>query len=126
MKEELDDNWHFAGLADEFEDEDIEQVKIGPLAIAIYRAMGEFYATQDLCTHERAFLSDGVLIDCVVECPFHQGRFDVRTGKALSAPVFVPLKTYPLRIVDGKIYVKVSRADAEADAAAQAHNTAQE
>jgi MocE subfamily Rieske [2Fe-2S] domain protein len=126
MNEELDDNWHFAGLADEFEDEDIEQVKIGPLAIAIYRAMGEFYATQDLCTHEQAFLSDGVLIDCVVECPFHQGRFDVRTGKALSAPVFVPLKTYPLRIVDGKIYVNVSRAEAEADAAAQAHYTAQE
>jgi 3-phenylpropionate/trans-cinnamate dioxygenase ferredoxin subunit len=123
MQEELDDNWHFAGLADEFEDEDIEQVKIGPLAIAIYRAMGGFYATQDLCTHERAFLSDGVLIDCVVECPFHQGRFDVRTGKALSAPVFVPLKTYPLRIVDGKIYVNVSRSEAEADAAAQTQHT---
>jgi 3-phenylpropionate/trans-cinnamate dioxygenase ferredoxin subunit len=115
MTDGQDENWHFAGMAAEFEDEDIAQVKVGPLAIAVYRARGEFYATQDLCTHEHAYLSDGVLIDCVVECPFHQGRFDVRNGKAMSAPAFVPLKTYQLKIVDGKIYVNVPRADAEAD-----------
>jgi len=119
MTDVQDENWHFAGTTDEFEDEDIAQVKVGPLAIAIYRAKGQFYATQDLCTHERAYLSDGVLIDCVVECPFHQGRFDVRNGKALSAPVFVPVKTYPLKIADGKIYVGINRAEAEADHQAQ-------
>jgi nitrite reductase/ring-hydroxylating ferredoxin subunit len=116
------DDWHFAGMADDFEDEDIEQIKIGPLAVALYRAKGQFYATQDLCTHEHAYLSDGILIDCVVECPFHQGRFDVRTGKALSAPVFDPLKTYELKIVEGKIYVRVSHAEAEADAQVQARH----
>lgn len=115
MTEAQSEDWHFAGNVDDFEDEDIEQIKVGPLAIALYRAKGDFYATQDLCTHERAYLSDGILIDCVVECPFHQGRFDVRSGKALSAPVFVPLKTYPLKIVDGKIYVNVTMAEAEAD-----------
>lgn len=119
MSEEQDKDWHFAGLTADFEDEDIEQVKVGPLAIAVYRAKGNFYATQDLCTHEHAYLSDGILIDCVVECPFHQGRFDVRTGAALSAPVIVALKTYPLKIVDGKIYVNVSVADAETDSQAQ-------
>jgi nitrite reductase/ring-hydroxylating ferredoxin subunit len=119
MTDVQDENWHFAGMADEFEDEDIAQVRVGPLAIAVYRAKGEFYATQDLCTHEHAYLSDGVLIDCVVECPFHQGRFDVRNGKALSAPVFLPVKTYPLKIVDGKIYVGVTPAEAEADHQAQ-------
>jgi len=91
MSETLGEDWHFAGNADDFEDEDVDQVKVGSLAIAVYRAKGEFYATQDLCTHEHAYLSDGVLIDCVVECPFHQGRFDVRTGAALSAPVIDPL-----------------------------------
>lgn len=120
MTEQPDENWHFAGLADDFEDEDIEQVMVGPLAIAVCRAKGSFYATQDLCTHEHAYLSDGILIDCVVECPFHQGRFDVRTGAALSAPVIVPLKTYPLKVVDGKIYVHVSQAEAQADSEAQA------
>jgi len=117
---DADQNWHFAGNVDDFEDEDVEQVLVGPLAIAVYRAKGEFYATQDLCTHEHAYLSDGVVVDCVIECPFHQGRFDVRTGAALGAPVIVPLKTYPVRIVDGRIYVGVSPAEAERDAAAQA------
>jgi len=121
MSEASGENWHFAGNADDFEDEDIEQIKVGPLAIAVYRAKGQFYATQDLCTHERAYLSDGVLIDCVVECPFHQGRFDVRSGAALTAPVFVPVKTYPIKVVDGKLYVNVSLAEAEADHEAQAH-----
>jgi MocE subfamily Rieske [2Fe-2S] domain protein len=119
MLEHQDENWHFAGLVDDFEDEDIEQIKVGQLAVAVYRAGGNFYATQDLCTHEHAYLSDGVLIDCVVECPFHQGRFDVRTGAALGAPVIVPLKTYPVKLVDGRIYVRVSQAEAEADFAAQ-------
>src|SRR5258708_25722416 len=119
MDGSLDSNWHLAGVADDFEDEDVEQVKVGPLAIAVYRAKGEFYATQDLCTHERAYLSDGVVVDCVVECPFHQGRFDVRNGRALGAPVTVPLKTYPVRIVDGRIYVGVTEAEAAADAKVQ-------
>jgi MocE subfamily Rieske [2Fe-2S] domain protein len=119
MDGSLDNNWHLAGVADDFEDEDVEQVRVGPLAIAVYRAKGEFYATQDLCTHERAYLSDGVVVDCVVECPFHQGRFDVRNGRALGAPVTVPLKTYPVRIVDGRIYVGVTEAEAAADAKVQ-------
>jgi MocE subfamily Rieske [2Fe-2S] domain protein len=120
MTEWEGENWHFAGNAADFEDEDIEQIKIGALAIAVYRAKGQFYATQDLCTHERAYLSDGVLIDCAVECPFHQGRFDVRTGKALSPPVHIPLKTYPLKIADGKIYINLSLAEADADYRAHA------
>jgi len=105
-----------AELVDDFEDEDVEQIKVGALAIAVYCAKGEFYATQDLCTHEHAYLSDGV----VVECPFHQGRFDVRTGRALGAPVTVSLKTYPVKIVDRRIYVGVSEAEAVADSRGQA------
>jgi nitrite reductase/ring-hydroxylating ferredoxin subunit len=120
MVESLDTDWHFAGVVNDFEDEDVEQIMVGPLAIAVYCIKGEFHATQDLCTHERAYLSDGVVIDCVVECPFHQGRFDVRNGNALGAPVTVSLKTYPVRIVDGRLYVGVGEAQAVADAEAQA------
>jgi MocE subfamily Rieske [2Fe-2S] domain protein len=119
MSSTLGDDWHFAGNASDFEDEDVEQLKVGALAIAVYRAEGQFYATQDLCTHEHAYLSDGVVIDCVVECPFHQGRFDVRTGKALGAPVIVPLNIYPVKVVDGRIYVQISLAAAEADGEVQ-------
>jgi MocE subfamily Rieske [2Fe-2S] domain protein len=109
-----EEDWHFAGIAADFEDEDVEQRCIGKLAIAVYRAKGQYYATQDLCTHEHAYLSDGVVVDCVVECPYHQGRFDVRTGKALGAPVTEPLATYPVKIVDGRLYVRVTKEQAEA------------
>jgi MocE subfamily Rieske [2Fe-2S] domain protein len=115
----LGEDWHHAGNAAAFDDEDVEQFWIDNLAVAIYRAQGQFYATQDVCTHEHAYLSDGVVVNCVVECPFHQGRFDVRNGKALGAPVIVPLKTYPIRVVDGRIYVNVSKEQAAADS--QAH-----
>ena len=106
-------DWHEAGNAADFEDEDVEQLRVGALAVAVYRAEGQFYATQDVCTHERAYLSDGVVVDCVVECPFHQGRFDIRTGKALGAPVTVPLQTFPVQVVDGRIYVRITREEAE-------------
>lgn len=124
MDTALDPNWRLAGAAADFEDEDVAQLKVGPLAIAVYRAEGRFYATQDLCTHEHAYLSDGVVIDCVVECPFHQGRFDVRNGKALGAPVWAPLKIYPVKVVDGRIYVAVSDDEAIADHKAQTHGAA--
>ena len=120
MNSPLGQDWHPAGMAADFEDEDVEQAKVGSLAIAVYRAKGKFYATQDLCTHEHAYLSDGVVVDCIVECPFHQGRFDVRTGKAMGAPVIVPLKTYPVQVVDGRIYVQVDMTTAKADAKSQA------
>jgi len=109
MGDEPGEGWHFAGLAADFEDEDVEQLWVGKLAIAVYRAKGQFYATQDLCTHERAYLSDGVVADCVVECPYHQGRFDIPTGRALGAPVIEPLATFPVKIVDGQLYVRVTK-----------------
>ena len=99
----LGPDWHPAGNATDFEDEDVEQVLVGQLAVAVYKANGQFYATQDVCTHEHAYLSDGVVVDCIVECPFHQGRFDVRTGAATAAPAEVALATWPARLVDGRV-----------------------
>ena len=84
----LGPDWHPAGNAADFEDEDVEQVWVGQLAVAVYQ-------------------SDGVVVDCIVECPFHQGRFDVRTGAAMGAPVIVPLQTFPVQVVDGRLFVRV-------------------
>ena len=81
--------------------------------IAIYRVGGALYATTNICSHEHAYLSDGVVVDCIVECPFHQGRFDVRTGAAMGAPVIVPLQTFPVQVVDGRLFVRVLREQME-------------
>jgi 3-phenylpropionate/trans-cinnamate dioxygenase ferredoxin subunit len=73
--------------------------------IAIYNVDGEIFATDDICSHEEASLSDGELIEHTIECPLHGARFDVRTGKPLSLPAVVPVDTFPVRVVDGKVEV---------------------
>ena len=78
---------------------------VGDDEIALFNVDGEFYATNDICTHEEASLSEGELFGHVVECPLHGARFDVRTGKALSLPAVYPVKTYPTRVVDGQVEV---------------------
>ena len=83
------------------------RVIAGDREIALYNVDGELYATDDICSHEEASLSDGELIGHVVECPLHGARFDVRTGKPLSLPAVVPVETFPVRVVDGKVEVEV-------------------
>jgi anthranilate 1,2-dioxygenase ferredoxin subunit len=60
------------------------------------------------CTHERVPLSEGFVENGCVECPLHQGLFDIRTGQARKAPCVTPVRTYPLRIVDGRVEINVS------------------
>lgn len=66
--------------------------------IAIWHVDGTFYATTDICSHEEASLSEGELEGEVVECPLHGARFNVRTGRVLSLPAVVGVKTYPVRV----------------------------
>jgi naphthalene 1,2-dioxygenase system ferredoxin subunit len=73
--------------------------------IALYSVDGVIYATDNVCTHAQAQLCEGFLEGHEIECPLHQGRFDVRTGKALCPPVTEDIRTYPVRIEDGRIYV---------------------
>ena len=73
--------------------------------IAVFNVEGCIYATQDQCTHGLASLSDGFLIGEFIECPLHQGMFDVRTGEASSPPCVTSLKTYKTEIKDGVIFL---------------------
>jgi 3-phenylpropionate/trans-cinnamate dioxygenase ferredoxin subunit len=75
---------------------------------AVYKtADGEVYASAGHCTHERTLLCEGLVMDGVVECPKHNGRFDVRTGRALGAPALVDLATYPVRVEGATVYLAV-------------------
>ncbi|MEO6984074.1 MAG: non-heme iron oxygenase ferredoxin subunit [Paralcaligenes sp.] len=71
--------------------------------VAIYRVGEEVFATSNICTHGQARLCEGYLEGFEIECPLHQGRFDVRTGKALCAPVTVDVRIYPVKVQDGSI-----------------------
>ena len=88
--------WIKACGADEIDEEDLIRWDHDGRTFALYNTKKGFFATEGLCTHEDQHLEDGLVIDLVIECPLHQGRFDIATGKALAAPVCVDLKTYPV------------------------------
>ncbi len=75
------------------------KVEIEDLALAVFNVGGEFYVTDDACTHGPGSLSEGYIEDDVVECNFHNGQFNIRTGEVVLPPCMVPIKTYP---VDGR------------------------
>ena len=75
--------------------------------VAVYNVDGELFVTADRCTHGEASLSEeGSLCGHIVECPWHFGTFDVRTGAAASLPCSVPLKSYPVQIDGEEVYVQ--------------------
>ena len=98
-------NWVKAADKADFADGDVRGVELGGVAIAIYQVDGAFFATGNICTHAYALLSDGFLDDCIIECPIHAGRFDIRSGRALGRPVTTILQTYPVRIEGGAVLI---------------------
>jgi len=77
-------------------------------SFAIYRSPeGRFFATDGLCTHEDAFLADGLVMDEIIECPKHNGRFNYRTGKACRTPACIDLETYPVKVEDGRVFIQI-------------------
>jgi len=82
-------------------------VKFGAFELALYDVGGEVFATDNLCTHAQAFLTDGTLAGEIVECPLHGGRFSVRSGAGLGPPIPCDLKTYPARVAEGEIQLQL-------------------
>lgn len=87
--------WIDVAAADNIEEDDVISVEIETTEIAVYNVNGTYYATDGVCTHQYACFADGLPQDGVIECPMHNGRFDIKTGKALGAPVSIDLKTFP-------------------------------
>jgi 3-phenylpropionate/trans-cinnamate dioxygenase ferredoxin subunit len=80
-------------------------VEIGENYLVVFNIAGEFYAIEDLCSHDDGPLGDGDLDDHEVVCPRHGARFDVRSGKALTLPAVEDIPAYPVRVISGKIEI---------------------
>lgn len=102
-----EDSWYDVAAVDDVDDDDVARVLAGGSAFALYRVDGTFYATADRCTHEQASLSDGWLQDCTIECPRHQGVFDIVSGKALRAPATVAVATFPVQVEGDRVFIRV-------------------
>jgi 3-phenylpropionate/trans-cinnamate dioxygenase ferredoxin subunit len=77
--------------------------------IAVVNCNGELYAIEDRCSHDDGPLVEGVLdeVACTLECPRHGSLFDLRTGKPLTLPAYVPIETFPVRVEDDLIKLEV-------------------
>ena len=83
------------------------RVEIDDLALAVFNVAGEFFVTDDLCTHGPGSLSEGYIDGDIVECNFHNGQFNIRTGEVVSPPCMVPIKTYPVSLIEGRVTIEL-------------------
>lgn len=81
------------------------QVERDGFAYAVFQRGDDYFVTADQCTHGPGFLSEGCVIGDEVECPFHQGRFDLHTGAPTAPPCFEPVRVWTVHLVDGQIRI---------------------
>ena len=85
----------------------VTRVDLGARALAVYDTPTGVYVSLALCTHGGANLCDGYMDGHLIECPLHQGAFDVRSGAPIGAPVTRPMKTFPARVEQGRVQIKL-------------------
>jgi NAD(P)H-dependent nitrite reductase small subunit len=100
------DGWQRVAALAELADDAPFAVKLGDRRIALYRLDGRIHALDDVCTHALALLSQGFIENGAVECPLHGARFDIATGRCLSPPATVDLRTYEVRIEGDMVFVR--------------------
>lgn len=99
--------WHAVIAAGAIGEDEVVGVKVAGLDIAVVRSDGAFFALGNICTHQNALLSDGVVEDGCLECPLHQGRFDLKTGAARGLPAEQPVPVYNVRVEGGQVMIEI-------------------
>lgn len=103
----MSDHWIDVTATENIPEDDVIGMDIAGKSIALYRVAGEVFATDNLCTHGNARLCDGFLDGHEIECPLHQGKFDIRSGKAMCAPLTEDVKIYPIKIEGDRVFVAI-------------------
>lgn len=102
-------DWIRVCATDDIDEEDVIRFDHGGRTFAIYRSPDNtFHATDGLCTHEKIHLADGLVMDDIIECPKHNGRFSYKTGEARGAPVCINLKIYPVKVDGDDVFMQLA------------------
>ncbi|MCE2867419.1 MAG: non-heme iron oxygenase ferredoxin subunit [Oxalobacteraceae bacterium] len=99
--------WIDIASKEDVPEDDVMGIDINTKSIALYQVDGEIFATNNICTHGNARLCDGFLEGHEIECPLHQGKFDIRNGKAMCAPLTEDIQIYPVKIEGGRVFVEI-------------------
>jgi len=93
----------------EIEPDSVKAYEVGDRRLAVFNIGGQFYVTDDECTHAAASLAEGMLEGDVIECSLHFGAFDVKTGEVKAPPCSFALRTYKVVLQGGDVYVDLDR-----------------
>ena len=103
----MSEEWVSVASRDDVPEGDVIAITVRGQEIALYGVDGNIYATSNICTHGDARLCEGFLEGNEIECPLHQGRFDVKTGDAVLEPVTGSIQTFPVKIADGRVLLQI-------------------
>jgi len=100
--------WTEAVAVEQVPTNDVVGVVVDGHDIALYSVEGEIFATGNICTHGDGRLCDGFLEGHEIECPLHQGKFDVRNGQPMCTPVIEAIRSYPVKIEGGRVFLSLA------------------
>lgn len=103
--------WIDVARIEDFEPGAWHTIEIDDELIAVFNIDGDYYAIEDICTHDGGTLTGGEIEGAEIICPRHGARFDITSGEALTAPAYEDLATFPVRIHDGVVQVMDDRED---------------
>lgn len=104
----MSEAWVDACAVVDVDEEDVIRFDHAGRTFAIYQtADNQFYATDGLCTHEKVHLADGLVMGTTIECPKHNGRFDLTNGRAKGAPVCIDLRSYAVKVENGRVLIQI-------------------
>jgi len=99
--------WHDVAAADDFPPGTHEILETDDEIIAVFNVEGEFFAIEDVCTHDGEELTGGPVEGDQIICPRHGARFCIRTGRALTPPAYEDVPTFPVRVRAGRVEVEI-------------------
>ncbi len=105
-------DWVDVAHRDEIAHKEYRVVDVDDVEVVVFNLDGEFYALEDVCTHDGAELSGGHIEDDCIVCPRHGAKFSIRSGEALTPPAYEATETFPVRVTeDGTVQVRDPRWD---------------
>jgi naphthalene 1,2-dioxygenase ferredoxin component len=102
----MSETWIRVAAAADVPEEGTLLVNLGEEPVCLYNVGGRIFATHDTCTHGQASLADGFIEGEEIECPLHQGKFHIPSGKAVAAPCTEDIRTYAVKIENGAVLLK--------------------
>jgi naphthalene 1,2-dioxygenase system ferredoxin subunit len=103
----MSEKWTEVTKVEDVPEQGTLQVVFKSEPVCLYNIDGTIYATHDTCTHGQASLADGFIVeDALIECPLHQGAFDIKTGKAVRDPCRDDIRVYSIKVENGVVFIK--------------------